>query len=667
MVEFELLERDGLARLGRFSTPHGTVETPALLPVLHPDPARHPLPARELSSRYGIRAVITSSYIAWRTPPLRALAERDGIHRLVGFEGTVMTDSGAFQQHAYGSVEVGPEEIIEFQGRIGSDIATVLDLFTEPESSHDAAEAALAITEERARAARRARTGLLAVPVQGGVHPDLRARSAASASEIADVLAVGGVVPLMERYRFADLARAIEAARPALTPAAPVHLFGTGHPMLFAFAAMFGVDLFDSSAYHKFARRGDLLFPDGTVPVDRLREAVCRCALCEEAPLREVAKWPAAEREERLARHNLAVSVEEIGRVRQAIRDGTLAELVERRTAAHPALRAGLREAYRNPEVFWPTEPESRRAFREVGAESRDRPSVVRFLHHVERYGVGRSPMRTVRRIPLRPEFLRRIPVRDLSERPIWWQVRTPLGTVPLELSDLYPVGPYLGEEEFSGPPRVGSPADLSDDLGRGDPLGADLARDWADEWTVRQIAALLEWRYGPSLAGKLAPQLRGERSRRTGRLRSLFAGSEPMFVVGPDGLPRPTFRGGERLHELVARGRERVVVHADAAPFVREGRSAFSKFVVEADPALVPGASALLVDPDDALLAVGRLLLAPHEMGRLRKGVAAFVTAHRHQPVPVDEDDEEIGERRGAGAVPPQAEPVMGTPRPPS
>ncbi|EQD54143.1 Queuine/other tRNA-ribosyltransferase, partial [mine drainage metagenome] len=104
MVDFELLERDGLARLGRFTTPHGTIETPALLPVVHPDPARQPMPPREMRRVLGLGAVITSSYITWRTLPLRAIAERAGIHGLIGFDGPVMTDSGAFQQHAYGSV-----------------------------------------------------------------------------------------------------------------------------------------------------------------------------------------------------------------------------------------------------------------------------------------------------------------------------------------------------------------------------------------------------------------------------------------------------------------------------------------------------------------------------------------------------------------------------------
>jgi 7-cyano-7-deazaguanine tRNA-ribosyltransferase len=565
------------------------------------------------------------------------------VHGLVRFDGTVMTDSGAFQQHAYGSVEVGPEEILAFQARIRSDIPTVLDIFTEPESSHEEAEAALATTLERAQAARRTSTGLLAVPVQGGAYADLRMRSARAASELGEVLAVGGVVPLMEQYRFVELARMLAAARPGLGPGSAVHLFGTGHPMTFAFAALFGVDLFDSSAYHKFARRGSLLFPEGTVAIDELRDPVCRCFLCAERPLTEVARLPGPERERRIAFHNLLTSVEEIGRVRRAIRDGTLWELAERRAAGHPALRAGLAEARRHAEVFLPTEPESRRTFREVSTESRERPAVVRFRQRVAAFTAGRPSPKRVPRVALRPEYLRHVPLADGAGNPIHWTAPTPLGDVPLELTDLYPVGPYLGSEEFAEPRPHRPPSSVRSAIEAEAGEGTDLDRDWTDAWTHYQVASLLEWRYGPTVAQKLAPGLSGERSRRSGRLRAFRTGSQIHFHVGTDGVPRPTFRGAEQLLSVLAPGRERVVVADDAVPFVSEGRSLFARFAASADPALVPESSALLVDRDDTLLAVGRLVLAPHEMPCLSRGVAVRVVAHARSPEPpADEPDTE-------------------------
>ena len=645
MASFELLERDGLARLGRFGTPHGTVETPALLPVVHPDPERQPVPPAEMRERLGIGAVITSSYIIWRTPPLRAVASAEGVHRLIGFEGPVMTDSGAFQQHAYGSVEVGPAEILDFQGAIGSDIATALDEFTEPDATHVEAEAALSVTLDRAREARKARAGLLAVPVQGGLHDDLRARSAAGASDLGDVLAIGGVVPLFEQYRFVELARCLAAARPTLSPGAAVHLFGTGHPMTFAFAALFGVDLFDSSAYHKFARRGSLLFPEGTVPLDELRDPICHCFLCAERPLTEVAHLPGAERERRIAYHNLLVSMEEIGRVRRAIRDGTLWELAERRAAAHPALRAGLAEARAHVEVFRATEPESRRSFREVCAESRERPAVRRFLERVALYRADWPEVRTVPRVALRPEYLDHIPLRDRSDRPLYWVAETPLGPVPLELCELYPVGPYLGIDEFREMRRHLPPSTVRERLGAEWSASADFDRSWSNAWTERQVRGLLEWQYGRDVTTRIGPSLQGERSRRTGRLRAFRSDGEILFHVGTDGIPRPTFRGGERLLRLVPPGRCRIEVADEAVPFVRTGRSLFTRFVVAADPGLRPGATPLLVDRSDHLLAVGRLVLAPHEIPKFSRGVAVRVTAHVARPDAPDDGESDTGD----------------------
>ncbi len=651
MGEFELLERDGLARLGRFATPHGTIQTPALLPVVHPDPARQPIPPREIRRRFGLGAVITSAYITFRTPTLRPIAEEKGIHGLLDFDGPVMTDSGAFQQHAYGHVEVGPEEIDAFQRRIGTDIATVLDVFVEPDASEEEARRGVEATIERARAARPLHRGLLAVPVQGGRYPDLRRRSAAEASPLGDVLAVGGVVPLMERYRFAELARAILAARPALAPERAVHLFGTGHPMTFAFAALFGVDLFDSSAYLKFARRGDLMFPHGTVAIGDLRERTCRCALCEAMPLTEVAHLPPVERERRIAEHNLLMSAAEVSEVRQAIRDGSLWELVERRAANHPALLAGLRATIRGTRVFLPTEPESRRSFRVVSATSGLRPSVIRFLAHKDGWQEGRGPFRAHPRIPLVPAALRTTPTRTRDGAEIWWQVLTSFGPVPLELTELYPVGCAVGFEEFEGEETPPTRPDLGD-------LEVEPDRDWSDAWTVRHRDALLEWLYGREAAGELAARgLSGERSRRTGRLRALTLDARKAFTIGNDGVPRPTWHGAQVLHRILRYPARRIIVQPEAEEFVAEGRSLFSRFVAGGDSSLVPGASALLVDADDDLLAVGRLLLAPPEMGRMPRGVAVRVTAHARAPEGPEDAEAPAGPEEGTG-LPPNLQP---------
>jgi 7-cyano-7-deazaguanine tRNA-ribosyltransferase len=634
MIDFEVRARDGFARIGRFSTPHGVVETPALLPVVHPDPRNQTIPPREIAAQFGLTAVITSAYIAWRSAPLKERAERGGIHRLLDFSGPVFTASGAFQQHAYGHVDVSPDEILGFQGRIGSDIAAVLDVFGEPDASAEEARRGVELTLERAQIARGERGGLLAVPVQGGRFPELRWRSAEAASAIGDVLAIGGVVPLMEQYRFADLARILLAARPALAPEKAVHLFGTGHPISFAFAALFGIDLFDSAAYHKFARRGSLLFPEGTIGVEDVREPFCGCRLCEERPLTSLATLPPIEREAAVARHNLWICATEVRRVRQAIRAGTLWELAERRAAAHPALRAGLRATVKGAGVFLPVEPESRPSFRAVTETSQSRPSVLRFQERLARW---RKAMRLYRphvRVPLTPEFLARIPVREPEgTEELYWEVPTAIGPVPLELSEIYPIGAWVGPEDFERPLFDPEDGDLGGD--RPESAGAERS-ERIKEWTRRHVDALLSWQYPGHTLPLGDSGLRGIRSPNTGRLREIASGNQPAFRIGNDGLPRPTWIGAELLHRAVAAPRLRVIVREEAVPFVRDGRSLFSRFAGAVDPEVVPGASVLLVDRADELLAVGRAELAAHEMGRLLRGAAVVVTAHRRAPVPV-------------------------------
>ena len=658
MGDFEILERDGLARIGRLATPHGPLDTPALLPVVHPDPARQAIAPSEIRRRFGLGAVITSAYITYRTPPLRARAEEAGIHGLLGFDGPVMTDSGAFQQHAYGHVEVEPDEILGFQRRIGSDIATVLDIFVEPSATPEQAEEGVAETTRRAKEARTMHRGLLAVPVQGGLLPELRFRSASEASETGDILAVGGVVPLMEQYPVRrpgsrGPGRAARAGprprRPPLRhrPSDDVRVRGAARGRRLRFVVV----------HRKFARRGSLMFPNGTLAIDSLREATCRCFLCAEVPLPEVARRPAAERERRIAEHNLLMCAAEVSEVRQAIRDGALWELAERRAGGHPALIAGLRAVVRGVRAFLPTEPESRTSFRYVGPTSGLRPSVIRFLARVERWKSGKGTFRAHPLVPLLPGRLATTPTTDRSGSTLRYQALTAFGPVPLELTDLYPVGCYVGPDEFDAGPtrRLGV-----EDAGREAPdlerVDYDPDRDWKAEWELRIVDALLEFHFGAEARTALDPtSFKVERSRRTGRLRSFVRDRQRIFIVGPDGVPRPTFFGARILQAALPYPGRRLLVAPDAVEFVARGKSLFSKFVAGGDSSLVPGGSAMFVSEDDRLLAVGRLLLAPHEMGRLTRGVAARVTAHEHAPEPAEEPDEPPSVE---GPAPPSDEP---------
>ncbi|TLZ52284.1 MAG: tRNA-guanine transglycosylase, partial [Methanobacteriota archaeon] len=220
---FELRDRDGLARLGRFATPHGAIDTPALLPVINPNQVF--IPPKEMRAKFGAQIVITNAYILHRS--MREPAVAQGVHGILDFDGPVMTDSGAFQQHVYGGIEVSNEDIVAFQRDIKADIGTSLDRFSEPEHGPEKARADVEETLERTRAAAKLRGEMLLTgTVQGSLFPEVRRHCAEALSKIdVAVHAIGGVVPLMETYRFRDLVRVIIAAKQGLRPDRPVHLF----------------------------------------------------------------------------------------------------------------------------------------------------------------------------------------------------------------------------------------------------------------------------------------------------------------------------------------------------------------------------------------------------------------------------------------------------------
>src|SRR4030042_1801394 len=97
---FELKERDGLARICELTTPHGKVTTPVLLPVVNPNQLT--ITPREMKERLGVKMLITNSYIIWNDPDLRKRVESSDLHRLIDFDGPILTDSGRFQHYMYG-------------------------------------------------------------------------------------------------------------------------------------------------------------------------------------------------------------------------------------------------------------------------------------------------------------------------------------------------------------------------------------------------------------------------------------------------------------------------------------------------------------------------------------------------------------------------------------
>ena len=346
---FEVTVRDGRARLGKLYTKHGVLETPALLPVINPN--IRTIEPREMWDRYGIGALITNSYIIWKHDKLKEIATTNGVHELLNYPGVIMTDSGTFQSYVYGDVEVGVEEIVEFQRSIGVDIATMLDVFSRPDMKYSEVSAAVEETLERSQlSVDTAQDTMLNGPIQGGLFPDLRKKSAMEMSKFDfSIHPIGGIVPIMEQHRYREYAKIMLSTLPFLPSNRPVHMFGCGHPMLFPMSIALGADLFDSAAYALFARDGRILTPWGTEKLEGLIEwPIIMPCISSHTP-EEVRKMDKDDRMKLLSKYNLEITLAELSRCRQAVRDGDIWRLVEQRSHQHPALRDAFLWLTTNP------------------------------------------------------------------------------------------------------------------------------------------------------------------------------------------------------------------------------------------------------------------------------------------------------------------------------
>ena len=406
-----------------------TVETPALLPVVNPnvltvDPER-------LRSEFGAEMLITNSYIIRSTDRIRDRVLEEGLHDFLGFDGAIMTDSGSFQLAEYGDIDVTTAEILEFQRRIGSDVATPVDVPTPPDVERDRAERELETTQQALADAEAAETGemLVNAPVQGSTYPDLReAAGRQAAGTDLDVFPVGAMVPLMNAYRYADVVEAVMAAKRGLDPDCPVHLFGAGHPMMLALAVAMGCDLFDSAAYALMARDGRYLTVSGTEHLAEMTYFPCSCPMCAEHTPADLREGDDDRAERLLAEHNLHVTFEEIRRIKAAVREGNLMELVDRRARGHPAMLDGYRALLDHADQLEATDPVSKDAFFYTSHEAARRPEVGRHHDRLARLETPGDLLLTESKPP------------SSHDHDAVWRVKPPFGPFPRALSETYPL-----------------------------------------------------------------------------------------------------------------------------------------------------------------------------------------------------------------------------------
>jgi len=456
-MSFEIKDKDLLGRIGKLKTKSCTVETPLLFPVINP--SIQLVPPQKLKDTFGFEAVITNAYILKKRFENKPVEK--GLHKFLGFDGAVMTDSGAYQILVYGKVEVNQPEIVNYQERIGSDIATILDIPTGWKITQEQATATVKETIKRAKAFFKIKTRddiLWVGPVQGGRHLDLVAKSATEMSKLPfHIHALGSPTEVMESYRFDVLADMIITAKKNLPPERPLHLFGAGHPFMFSLAVALGCDFFDSAAYALYARKNRYMTENGTWRLSELDYFPCQCPKCARTKPQEVRAKPPKEREKFLAEHNLYVCIAELKRVKQAIKDGRLWEHLEMRAHVHPALFTALKKLKNHQDFFEkhsPTVKKSGLFF--YNSVSMARPQVVHYKKRMqERYFPPENtsilllaPQTKKKPFHKAHEFNRiKQATKSLGEK-LASNIHVcfyaaPFGVIPLELDEVYPLSQH--------------------------------------------------------------------------------------------------------------------------------------------------------------------------------------------------------------------------------
>ena len=653
---FEIIDRDGLARICNLEVHGKRIETPALLPVVNPKTG--PVSPRKLKEDFGFGAIITNSFIINRDERLRGRALSEGLHRMLDFDGIIMTDSGTFQEYTYGDMDVDPLAIVDFQKGIGSDIGTILDIFSEPDFTRAKATAAVDKTIERASEASKRKDDMwLSGPVQGSLFYDLRTRCAEEMSALdLDVHPIGGVVPLMEGYRFSELVEVIIASKKGLTPSRPVHLFGAGHPMMFPIAVLLGCDMFDSSSYAKFARDGRMMFSDGTFSIDSISELWCHCPVCSKHTAAEIRKAPQGERERLLAEHNLYQCQAQIRRTKGAIRDGSLWDLVENTCRSHTRLLDALRALPNHNDFLEQYEPLSRQgALMCTGSESLRRPAIWRYQHRFfDRYVQPDAEVMIA--LPEADKPYSRTYAQLLERLNAHFIILSSIGPVPIDLDEIYPAGHIFPPKEVDEGTRV-EISRLWERFSHMHKYG--LAVVWDGEETAElvakigppsseridpdrtRIASVLRMQFGKE-AGCIVEgaDLSYVKSKNTGRIRNVMVNSiHALSIRATDGYFSLTDEGAKLLHSAIAYPGYRVKIDADAVPFIKKGSNVFSKFVMDADPSLRPGDEAMIVDPSDVLVGHGRCMMNCKEMLAFKRGIAIKTRSHGGDDDPGETD----------------------------
>ncbi|HKZ77854.1 MAG TPA: tRNA guanosine(34) transglycosylase Tgt [Pyrinomonadaceae bacterium] len=382
-IRFNVTERDGEARAGLLQTRRGTIETPVFMPVGTAGTIKG-IRFEELESRdLNPQIILANTYHLWLRPGIETITACGGLHRFIGWERALLTDSGGFQVWSLGALRkiteegtefrshvdgsprfLSPELSMEIQAALGSDIVMAFDECAPGAAPHEEARRSMELTArwaERSRAAfdrlqaERADLGRV-VPengqgatgeehtvvslsgrqaifgiLQGASHLDLRRESLSRTIEVGfDGYAIGGLSVGEEKCVMWDVINGIACQLPSEKPR---YLMGIGTPEDLVAAVGQGIDMFDCVLPTRNGRNGQAFTSGGKLNVKNAKwmkdsrplDESCGCSVCKRhsrAYLRHLYLTGEMLASILLTHHNLAFFLDTMRRVRQAIRSG---------------------------------------------------------------------------------------------------------------------------------------------------------------------------------------------------------------------------------------------------------------------------------------------------------------------------------------------------------
>ena len=305
-MKFNVSSTSGYARRGELDFPRGKVQTPAFMPV----GTNGTVKALEVENlqETGSEIILGNTYHLMLRPGDELIKNFGGLHKFSNWDKPILTDSGGFQVWSLGDLAkiteegvsfqspydgkkcfMSPEDSMQIQANLGSDIVMVFDECTPYPAEHEQAKISMELSlrwAQRSRDAHKSESALFGI-VQGGMHEDLRTLSLQGLEEIGfDGIAVGGLSVGEPKQ---DKTRILQHLAPHLPASKPHYLMGVGKPEDIVEAVFYGIDMFDCVLPTRNARNGQLITSYGVLNIrnapsklsDEPIDPNCGCKVCK--------------------------------------------------------------------------------------------------------------------------------------------------------------------------------------------------------------------------------------------------------------------------------------------------------------------------------------------------------------------------------------------------